>query len=870
MSTRFTAMCLTLVLLCGSALAEAPSLIRAQGRLSGQADQPVVDGKYGVVVSLYASQIAPDPLWQKSFVAVDVVDGLFTITLEKSDADAPLGAGVFDGERWLGVAVEGDPELTRTRFVSVPYALRASVAEGLACSGCVGAAQLSDASIGAAQLADGAVTLAKLGAKCAQGQILQTTAGGWSCADAPSPVIVAGAEPACGADDAGALWLDTSAAVAVLSACDGNGWVNVSVPVPSAPTNLSAGAAGAAEIVLTWDPSATAVAYTVSQGLDVGGLAPVANGVTATTYTAQGLKPKTQYFFQVSATNSTGASPPSNTATATTTAGDVGGGIDGDLSPIGAYDILTQKGGSMRAGTAPDGVAYRVITNPITNLIQLSGAPTGLAAGDRILLINLQGIDSDNGDVGNFEILDVTGTTGNAVQVAAAPVRSYDGKSFDDQSVVVQRVPQYNNVTLNAGDTVTASGWDKLASHTGGTVYTGVVAMLVAGTLNVEAGGSVDVSKRGFRGGQSGGAGPEEATSKNVVTGGSNGAAGVKTGTGAKGVKGVAGGAGPAGTGKGGSGGSVAAGGTGGVGAHGGGSGGSHYFGSGGGGGGTSRSGVNPSSETRFMLGGGAAQGGGGGAGPGGGGGSFNGAGGTFSGGQEGGNGSNGEPGGGLIFIVANELTGAGALLATGGKGGSGGGGATGNGSRSTHKGSGGGGGGGANGAAGGTIVVQYATQAWNGTAQADGGPGGGGGGGGGVPNQHNPSASGAGGGGAGIGGGGGAGAVNSSAGCKGGNAGSAGACTAAGAVNGGGGGGGGNGGSGGAGNQGGISSQSSSCGGDQHGKAASGLNGGDGGRGSCGDNGSKCGDDCNYAAGSGGGGAGGKGVSGQVQLSPL
>jgi murein DD-endopeptidase MepM/ murein hydrolase activator NlpD len=58
----------------------------------------------------------------------------------------------------------------------------------------------------------------------------------------------------------------------------------------------------------------------------------------------------------------------------------------------------------------------------------------------------------------------------------------------------VIRVPHYNNLTIQAGGIAGPHSWD---GETGG-----IVAMRVAGTLTIEAGGSLSMSYDGFRGGQ--------------------------------------------------------------------------------------------------------------------------------------------------------------------------------------------------------------------------------------------------------------------------------------------------------------------------------------------------------------------------------
>ena len=107
--------------------------------------------------------------------------------------------------------------------------------------------------------------------------------------------------------------------------------------VPAAPTGLKA-TAGDAQVVLSWQASAGATGYSVYQGTSASSLSPVATGVEGTSYTASGLSNGTTYYFDVVATNGSGASAHSGQATATPQAaspdpadgGDSGDAEEGD------------------------------------------------------------------------------------------------------------------------------------------------------------------------------------------------------------------------------------------------------------------------------------------------------------------------------------------------------------------------------------------------------------------------------------------------------------------------------------------------------------------------------------------------------------
>jgi len=92
---------------------------------------------------------------------------------------------------------------------------------------------------------------------------------------------------------------------------------------PSAPSNLTATAAGSAQINLVWTASGTGgVTYNVYQSTS-SGFTPsaanrVASNVTATTYSATGLSASMTYYYRVTAANAGGESTATNQASSTT------------------------------------------------------------------------------------------------------------------------------------------------------------------------------------------------------------------------------------------------------------------------------------------------------------------------------------------------------------------------------------------------------------------------------------------------------------------------------------------------------------------------------------------------------------------------
>ncbi|MCB1689645.1 MAG: hypothetical protein KDI33_14215 [Halioglobus sp.] len=142
------------------------------------------------------------------------------------------------------------------------------------------------------------------------------------------------------------------------------------------------------------------------------------------------------------------------------------------------------------------------------------GAGAAIAAGDLLLVIQMQDatIDSANnanyGDgsatgtadgsgstairqTGLYEFVTATNTVatgGGTVTLASGLTHSYNRGT--NRRFQVVRVPQYGSATLTAN--ITATSWNGLAG--------GIVALNVQGTLNLN-GFSIDVSGQGFRGG---------------------------------------------------------------------------------------------------------------------------------------------------------------------------------------------------------------------------------------------------------------------------------------------------------------------------------------------------------------------------------
>lgn len=102
-----------------------PALLEFQGRLADENGIPL-DTTLSMLFQIYEMESGGAPLWSES-QSVDIAAGLFRAQLGQSTA---IDSSLFsDADRWLGLTVGGDSELSpRTRLVSVPYALVAGEA----------------------------------------------------------------------------------------------------------------------------------------------------------------------------------------------------------------------------------------------------------------------------------------------------------------------------------------------------------------------------------------------------------------------------------------------------------------------------------------------------------------------------------------------------------------------------------------------------------------------------------------------------------------------------------------------------------------------------------------------------------------------
>src|SRR5207249_1096427 len=108
----------------------------------------------------------------------------------------------------------------------------------------------------------------------------------------------------------------------------------------------------------------------------------------------------------------------------------------------------------------------------------------GFGAGDDVLIIQIRGAG-----VGTYEFGVLAGTGIGALTLRDNLTSSY--AQGGNSAAQVLRVPNYRNVTVQSGGTLTTGAWD------GGSG--GVVVFRASGAVSVP--GHVDVAAKGYRGG---------------------------------------------------------------------------------------------------------------------------------------------------------------------------------------------------------------------------------------------------------------------------------------------------------------------------------------------------------------------------------
>ncbi len=123
----------------GPIYAAVPAQVAVEGFLYSSSGSAAPDGTYTVSFRVYETETAATPLWTEANAVVSVKNGQFSWPL---GSKTPLDATTVAKAAWFGLTVDKDPELPRKPLQSTFFALRAGMAAGLECTGCVAASAL--------------------------------------------------------------------------------------------------------------------------------------------------------------------------------------------------------------------------------------------------------------------------------------------------------------------------------------------------------------------------------------------------------------------------------------------------------------------------------------------------------------------------------------------------------------------------------------------------------------------------------------------------------------------------------------------------------------------------------------------------------
>ncbi len=131
-----------------------------------------------------------------------------------------------------------------------------------------------------------------------------------------------------------------------------------------------------------------------------------------------------------------------------------------------------------------------ITSSSSTSNITVSGSSvTGVAVGDEMLLINVQGDTTNYNNVGNYEFLRVSNISTNVISFNAPVSKSYgtiDNSAIGNQKVILQRVPNYSTVTITSVGSLTANSWD---GSLGGIVVFKCDTLINSGSINTDGKG---------------------------------------------------------------------------------------------------------------------------------------------------------------------------------------------------------------------------------------------------------------------------------------------------------------------------------------------------------------------------------------------
>ena len=169
--------------------------------------------------------------------------------------------------------------------------------------------------------------------------------------------------------------------------------------------------------------------------------------------------------------------------------------VDGTMN-LSSFDGLGRS-----CGDGGDAVAYSV-ASLTADVVTLASVPSArcILPGDEMLLINLQGAPGQSANVGSYELVTVAAVAEAQVELLAPKENDYGinaqneglGVTADTQRAVLQRVPRYDRVEIQPGGVLLANPWDGTRG--------GVLALRALREVVVD--GRVAMDAAGFHGGR--------------------------------------------------------------------------------------------------------------------------------------------------------------------------------------------------------------------------------------------------------------------------------------------------------------------------------------------------------------------------------
>lgn len=119
------------------------------------------------------------------------------------------------------------------------------------------------------------------------------------------------------------------------------------------------------------------------------------------------------------------------------------------------------------------------------------GGVANFGGGQQLLIMQMEGSGA-----GTYQFVKTTGVDAGSNTIFLDPSTPITRTFTVGGNAVAQvlRVPNFGNVTVQSGGTITVHAWD-------GTDIGGIIAFRASGTVTVQQGGQIDTSGRGFRGG---------------------------------------------------------------------------------------------------------------------------------------------------------------------------------------------------------------------------------------------------------------------------------------------------------------------------------------------------------------------------------